>query len=83
MKVRDIQTEADDLLKTVFKSVLASDDKLVWRKAFDAMNSWFTKKESQMSITDKESRDMFIWEAARNKLSKMYGKKFILPKFKK
>lgn len=80
MKVSQIQKEADNLLNTVFKHVLISEDKAVWRRAFDYFDEWFTKVEEKSELTDKDSHDMFVYEAARNKLSRKFGKKFIKPK---
>lgn len=66
MKLSEITKSANDIIKTIFKEVKKSDDKEVWKKAFE-----FIKQKEY------EGSNRFVWERVKIILSKRYGEKFI------
>lgn len=74
MKYSEISVEANQIISTIFKEVIKSDNKEVWKKAIDFIQNKIS------DLSKKWDSDRFIWESVLRKVSSQFGKKFILIK---
>ena len=85
MKVKDINNQALEIIKTVFKAVVVSDDKNVWIKAINFITGKIDSLKLERNkevINDLDNSgnsvlEVWKWEAVRKQILKKYGKKFI------
>ena len=85
MKVKDINNQALEIIKTVFKAVVVSDDKNVWIKAINFITGKIDSLKLERNkevINDLDNSgdsvlEVWKWEAVRKQILKKYGNKFI------
>lgn len=68
----ETKKEADDIIKSIFAEVIKSDDKKLWKKALDSIESIMQKHSMAGEI-----RKSFVWRGVKSKMLRKYGNKFI------
>lgn len=72
MKVSEYRKQAKECIQDLFKAVLDSEDKDVWKKAFDFINRKIDSLER-----GERWEQMFVWRYVRSQMSEKFGAKFI------
>ena len=85
MKQSEVRKFGKQIIDDVFSGLVKSKNKEDWIKAF----SFLVKKLAELerkaglpSAIDHDIRELWGWSSARKQLSKIYGRKFIIPNLK-
>lgn len=84
MKTSEIKLEAKSLIDTVYKFVLKTDDKAVWKKAMESMEAKIYDLDIRILKGSQKGEDTVpylqkrnVWDSAKKQFNVLYGKKFI------
>lgn len=85
MKISEITKQGNKILKTIYKYVLISKDKILWKKALESINKHIEKLKQEKNIliikndknVNKTIMELWYWESAKKQFIKKYGKKFL------
>jgi hypothetical protein len=88
MKTSEVRKGGLEILNTIYKVVLKSDDKELWKRAMDSMHKRIATLEArkhQQIMEDSEDAnrtivELWYWNSARRQFASKFGKKFISKK---
>ena len=79
MKTKEINKEAIQVMKTIFKTVLISRDKEIWKWALEVVDKhlWKLYHQKCVDIVNFNWKNEFIWKSVKYQMYKSYREKFI------
>ena len=88
MKTSKVCKGGAEILNTIYKVVLKSDDKELWKRAMDSMHKRIAtlelRKHHQIMEDSEDANrtiiELWYWNSARRQFASKFGKKFISKK---
>ena len=85
MKLSEVKTQGESILKTVYKYVLISDDKAVWKSALESIEKRIYQLSLHKHASIIENREdaneyivkVWVWESAKRQMLKRFSKRFL------
>lgn len=75
VKTQELKIESTSIINTIFKSVIISNDKEVWKKAFNFIDNKINSLEKW-----ERGKELFVWRKVKGSMNHKFWKNFITKK---